>query len=252
MANEQLTPEGEKMEIHNSVEDLVLDAVDELFFEIERENRPDKPCTCSQCRLDVATYVLNRMPPRYIVSSRGVERADLNSLDRQQMGADISILVHEGLSRISATLRPHYPHDSQIHEEYRDMEGPVFNFPTVVGRIFSGINFEPLSSLRISLYKGEELGNMIEPSWQNPYELVVNTAGTFSFWLAPETAASLSEAKTFPCSIVAKAEGYDDLRHFFDLSLVSEDRPRTSYSLQRTLKLPDLYIFPIEDGEGDS
>ncbi len=235
------------MEIHNTAEDIVLRSVDEIFDDIERQGAADRPCTCSQCRLDTACYVLNRVSPRYVISSRGVERAEQESIDRQQIEADVASLVYEGLQRIASARRPHFQHDSSNSGNRPAPVGPVFNFPTVVGRIFNGQNFEPLSDITLTFFKGASLAVMIDPNWQNPYSMVANTAGTFSFWPAPESCAKPGIAQLFSCSILAEAPGYESLRHFFELTLTSEEHSTASFSMQRTVRLPDLYIFPPGD-----
>lgn len=237
------------MEIHNTAEDIVLRSVDDIFDEIERQGRPDRPCTCSQCRLDTACYVLNRIAPRYVISSRGVERAEQETIDRQQVEADIAALVYEGLERIAGALRPHFAHNSSTEGRMRGPDGPVFNFPTIVGRIFNGVNFEPLSDITLTFYKGKALAVMIDPNWQNPYSMVANTAGTFSFWPAPEACSKTGETRLFECSILAEAAGFEGLRHYFEISLTSEEHSTASFSMQRTIRLPDLYIFPPGDDE---
>ena len=63
------------MKIHNQMEDLVLNIVDEMFD--SKDIQESDICTCGQCRLDVACFVLNRISPEYIISSRGL--AHLNS-----------------------------------------------------------------------------------------------------------------------------------------------------------------------------
>jgi competence protein ComFB len=70
------------MEIHNTTEDMVLSIVHDIFDAIEKEGKPDRPCTCYQCRLDTACYVLNRISPKYVVSSRGVARAESDTMEK--------------------------------------------------------------------------------------------------------------------------------------------------------------------------
>ena len=62
----------------NLQEEIVLAMVGELFAE-----RPEI-CQCAQCRADTQVYALNRLPPKYVATSRGraisrVEGTDIDS-----------------------------------------------------------------------------------------------------------------------------------------------------------------------------
>ena len=232
------------MEIHNGTEDIVLRMVNEICDAIERDGKADRPCTCYQCRLDTACYALNRTAPRYVISSRGAVRVDSEPMVRQQEDADVVSLIHEGLQRVAKSLRPHFQHDAAMREAPASLEGPVFNFPTIMGRAFNGANFEPLSDIEVSLFCEGEPVAMIDPNWQNPFRLFANTAGTFSFWPVSVSAKSVGETRKFEFTVVAAGNGFEELRHFFEIEVASEARATESFSIQRTFKLPDLYLFP--------
>lgn len=235
-----------RMEIHNVTEDIVLDAVNEIFDEIEREGKPDRPCTCFQCRLDTACYALNRCAPRYVVSSRGVARAETDSIEKQQEEADVVSLIHEGLQKIAKSKRPHFEHQSKKEAPVL-ASGPVFNFPTVVGRVFDGKTFTPLVDIDVFLLSEGKLAPMLDANFQNPYRLVANTAGTFSFWPKPIPAEKEGLERKFEFSVAAASPGLEELRHYFELTVVSEHEAETSFSMQRTFKIQDLYLFPPDE-----
>jgi competence protein ComFB len=238
------------MEIHNITDDIVLRTVNEIFDAAEKDASDDRPCTCSQCRLDTACYVLNRTAPFYVVSSRGVARAESEGIDRQQAEADVISLAYEGMLRIAKSKRPHFEHDSRSREKSAG-KGPWFNIPTIIGRVFNGSNFEPMSDIEVSLLKGSAEAEMIDANWQNPYRLVANTAGTFSFWPKPELAKSVGEVRKFEFAVIARASGLEELRHFFEIQVTGEAVAALSFSMQRTHKLPELYLFPPGNEEND-
>ena len=72
------------MEVHNTVEDTVISKVDEIFHTLEKDETGKQYCFCNQCRTDVICYVLNRIPPFYIVSNRGASRTLKETFERQQ------------------------------------------------------------------------------------------------------------------------------------------------------------------------
>jgi len=237
------------MEIHNSTEDIVLVAVNDICDAIEKEGKDSRPCTCYQCRLDTACYVLNRTNPRYVVSSRGAVRAESETLEKQQEGADIVALIHEGLKKIAKSLRPHFEHDSRHSIAPELPNGPAFNIPTIVGRVFNGVNFEPMNDIEVTLFIGTDKAEMMDPNWQNPYRLIDNTAGAFSFWPKPFHASKEGLAKHFEFTIVASVPGFEELRHFFEIAVTSSPQAESAYAIERTFKLPDLYIFPPGEDE---
>jgi competence protein ComFB len=90
---------------------------------------------------------------------------------------------------------------------------------------------------------------MKDQNWQNPYKLVSNTAGTFTFWPAPIKSKFAEERNEFEYSIKVSAPGFDELNHFFKIPLISEFELVGSFTMNRTFKLPDLYLFPASDEE---
>jgi competence protein ComFB len=234
------------MEIHNITEENVIQTVKEVCDAISRQENPEKLCTCSQCRLDTACYVLNRIAPHYVVSNRGIARMEMESFGKQQEEADIAALVHEGIRRVNATVRPYHK-----SSKTRDPDNsPVFNIPTIIGRVFNGLNFSPLDGAEIELWGNGGLTPMKDINWQNPYKLVYNTEGTFTFWPDAVRADTAEQRETFEYSIKISAPGFEDLHHFFRIPVISEEETASAFSKRRSFKLPDLYLFP--PGEEDN
>ncbi|MBQ2571571.1 MAG: late competence development ComFB family protein, partial [Treponema sp.] len=61
--------------IHNIMEEQVESRVNQLYDHVKGQNAPWLDCDCENCRKDTICYVLNRIPPRYILSGRGVTHA---------------------------------------------------------------------------------------------------------------------------------------------------------------------------------
>ncbi|MDR0644989.1 MAG: late competence development ComFB family protein [Treponema sp.] len=230
------------MELHNTNEDIVVSEVTNIFDSLEKNGNPENICTCAQCRLDTACYVLNRIKPHYIVSNRGVVRVGQESLERQQQKIDIITIIHEGIKQINKNRRV------SSHGFYVDsslnMNRPVFNIPTIVGRLFNGVNFMPMEDIKVELRRNEDIVTMIDSNWQNPYQLLSHCEGTFTFWPAPIQAESFDIRRNFEFSVRIKALDFEELNHFFRIPVTSEIRNISAYSRDRTFKLPDLYIFP--------
>lgn len=231
------------MDIHNTNEDFVVQAVQKIFDEIQENGNPEKICLCYQCRIDTICYTLNRIEPNYIVSNRGFTRIDSTSIKSQQMEADITTLIYKGLRLVSHNMRPTAPHDGTSVSSAR-VNLPLYDIPTISGRIFNGISFEPITDIEVALYSDGELVKMRNINWQNPFKMIPSTPGAFSFWPAPITADIPEITKEFKFTIKVESADYETLSHFFSITSSSKFHTPHSYALNRTYKLPDLYLFP--------
>jgi competence protein ComFB len=236
------------MDIHNTTEDIVFNMVQNIFEEIQNSGNPDGLCLCYQCRMDTICYALNRIEPHYIISNRGFTRIEHAGISRQQTEADITSLAYKGLRLINHNKRPTAAHDSTPLNSQK-INHPVFDIPTIAGRIFDGESFEPITGIEVSLYCEGELISMRNNNWQNPYTMVSLTPGVFSFWPAPVIAEIPDVNQVFKFQIKVNSPDYELLNHFFNITAISKFHTPHSYTLNRTFKLPDLYIFPPGEGE---
>jgi len=53
------------MKIYNYMEDIVKNTLDSLLFDQK------DICKCEKCKLDMMSWALNRLPPKYIVTDKG-------------------------------------------------------------------------------------------------------------------------------------------------------------------------------------
>jgi competence protein ComFB len=236
------------MDIHNTDEDIVYNMVQEIFDGIQAEGNQDNFCLCYQCRMDTMCFALNRIEPHYIVSNRGFSRIEQSGLTRQQTEADISSLIYRGMRLVNHNRRPTVDHN-ETQAIPTKIHNPVYDIPTIAGRLFDGISFAPIIGIDISLYCDGELIPMRNPNWQNPYKMVPSTPGVFSFWPAPVTAHTPDSTEVFKFSIRVNSPDYEPFSHFFKITATSRFHTPHSYTLNRTYKLPDLYIFPPGDAE---
>ncbi|MDR2245778.1 MAG: late competence development ComFB family protein [Treponema sp.] len=230
------------MEIHNTTEDIVFSTIDAICASIEKQGNPEKLCLCDRCRIDAACFVLNRIPPHYIVSNRGAARIEQVSISRQQKEADVVSMVFEALKRVSHNQRPNSDHSNAPNGAMK--QGPVFNIPTIIGRAFDGANFSPLAGITVELWQEGKLVKMKNHNWQNPCILVANTQGAFTFWPESVAAEKANVHENFEYSVRIEAENFETMNHFFAIPVISEAGDAESFSMDRTFKLPDLYLFP--------
>jgi len=235
------------MDIHNISEDNVIKTVEDIFDAVRKKGNKDGLCLCDQCKLDTICYTLNRVEPRYIVSNRGITRIERDGTDRHQASADITALVYKGLQQVNHNQRPTATHDGTLSESI--IKKLCFDIPTIVGRLFDGETFAPVSGVTVELHYNGEMVPMRNSNWQNPYTLVANTPGTFTFWPAPVPAAMVDMHQIFEYSITIESDKYDTLTHFFKIPTVSAFQTEPSYFMNRTFKLPDLYLFSPGEAE---
>jgi len=63
--------------LHNYMEDMAQETYEDLLAQGE------KFCGCDKCRMDVLAMVLNKLPPKYIVTQKGAAYTKLQSLNMQ-------------------------------------------------------------------------------------------------------------------------------------------------------------------------
>jgi competence protein ComFB len=221
------------------MEDEVFRRVNEICDE-EEQRGSNAYCTTRACRLDAVCYVLNRLPPRYVTSGRGLAHVEQDISSDTQLAVDITKLSHEALKRIAAVRRSYY--DDESPEP--DIKGPCFNFPAITGRILNGVSFEPVDGAEVHLLRDGSPVPMFDSRWQNPYTLAGHTYGTYSFWPRPDRASKAGERASFELEISATAEGFEKLEYFFTVDLVADETAAGAMRIGGDFHLPDLYLFP--------
>lgn len=82
------------MEIHNYLEDVVNDELEELLSETE------DICKCQKCKLDIKVWTLNRLPPKYVITDKGRLFTKLKEQD-VQFRADVVRELTKAILHIS-------------------------------------------------------------------------------------------------------------------------------------------------------
>src|SRR5574344_137337 len=238
------------LQVHNLMEEQVFARVNELYDQVKKMNPSWLTCDCENCRIDTMNFVLNRIPPKYVVSGRGVTH-NAPLLSDTQLKADIDALAIEGIRLVSAAKRPY--HNAAHKLDKPAPQGPVFNFPTFIGNIFDGSSFEPLVGAKILLKLDNVPAQMMDISWANPTQTFSATKGSYTFWVKPTAASSEKESKEFHFSLEISAPDYAPIAYSFDVPLVSDTSDRKELNSTYSLKVQDLFLFrkdienPMED-----
>lgn len=222
------------------MEEHVLQIVDEICDEDAASKKP-KYSTGSECRMDAACFVLNRIPQRYVSSARGQAHTEQELSRNQQLFVDIVTLTHEGLRRVTSVQRSFYGNQSSGAGE---IVGPRFYLPTIIGRLLNGVTFDLLVGKEVSLLAEDELVAMLDTRWQNPYPLVANTPGAFLFWPAPIPAESAGIEREFEFEIRVSDSEFDEFRHFFSITRTSTELIPDALEMTSEHRISDLYLLP--------
>lgn len=76
--------------LKNIMEDIVIKRIDEILPELNC-------CQCDQCRLDIASYSLNRLPPKYVITTQGELLSKLDVLSTQFEASVIAQITQASL-----------------------------------------------------------------------------------------------------------------------------------------------------------
>lgn len=61
-------------------------------------------CGCELCKADVLVYALNRIPPRYVSTTKGKAVTEV-ALEKEQQRAAIDVAIMEGIRRVGQSPR---------------------------------------------------------------------------------------------------------------------------------------------------
>ena len=119
------------MKIHNLMEELVENKVNSLYDDLKETNAVWLTCDCENCRLDAMAFVLNRIPPKYIISSRGITHTAADG-NLSQIKADIDALAIEGIRLVSSSTRPTHKLKTSADALFISGTKPYFFFPVFI------------------------------------------------------------------------------------------------------------------------
>jgi hypothetical protein len=186
------------MKLRNYQEEIVL-AVIPLVL----EDHPDIVADDTLVH-DVAAYVLNRLPPRYIMSERGLTRIAaeqwlLDPDERAKRGAKgpadpallgmvgLLILVNKAVEvvagRRAAAGRTHPQRRGRKPAGTMDFDsGYWHNFPQIIGRVLDAKRKTAVVGATVTLQAGKLGVLRTERGWSNPCTIQEKTDGYFSLW----------------------------------------------------------------------
>ncbi|MDC7126646.1 MAG: late competence development ComFB family protein [Spirochaetales bacterium] len=231
------------MEIYNLTMEMVTSIVEDIFNDTDYIKKSGG-IVSDEYKADIICFVLNRIPPAYTTSSRGLSHLSNTVFDKPQRNADIRALVYEAIRNLSGRRQ----NNSIRYEDFLP-EPPLFNFPVIKGKVMYGKTFAPYSGSSIVLKINGIPALMNGDKWQNPCPLIEETEGHFIFWPIPLKADKSEEKKQFSIGLELQAEGYKPINHYIDLELTSEDKIDIHNETTHFLKVDPIYLFSIDEPE---
>ena len=212
------------MRLKNYNEDLVLETV-----KVVLKDRPEVKPTRGFI-LDVAAFTLNRVPPKYITSERGLTRELMltngNGNARLVNIIELIAIINRAID-IVAKRRHEHAASTKARAAAGAAEeaalGFFYNMPHIFGRVVDALTGSPVVEANATLWVNGQLSVPAEPGWHNPYQTSEQTKGYFSFW--PQAEAGDTKSLKVEMRI-----GFDHQSH----------RP---WTLKKTLRVPgDFFV----------
>ncbi|MEE8440899.1 MAG: late competence development ComFB family protein [Spirochaetia bacterium] len=236
------------MKLKNYQEDVVLRAID-----IALEDQPQFVSDAVFVN-DVAAYVLNRVPARYVMSERGFLRLAVEQLEEGNGNRSLAniielmILVNQAIE----IVRSRRPAPASVASGERDPVGPeepnefVHNYPQFFGRVVDVVTDEPVYGAVVTLHMDGDQVPPAEPGWSNPYRTHQQTKAYFSFWPHP----AKSEHEVAICQILFTAEhpDYKSLARTESITTRGAFERTTAIYGEEVVNIGTLCLQPREQG----
>lgn len=90
---------GYRLKLHNLLEEEVIYTINKIIEDIG--------CTrsCDKCKLDIAALALNSLPPKYVVTEKGVVYGKIRNMN-YQFNTDVTLAVTKAMDIVSKN--PHH------------------------------------------------------------------------------------------------------------------------------------------------
>ncbi len=211
------------MAFRNLMEDIVTAVVDKILFKEDKTLLEYEPY-----KQDIIAYVLNRIPPKYYTSERGVLHGKLDSEFTIQQRVDMIFSTYEAIKII------HSRRDTEIPKNDTPQENKIYCLPHVIGEVFEKSTFAVIPGIKVHLlYNGESV-KMKDKTWKNPYTTSIATEGYYHFW--PELSeVDLEKDMEVPFEILFEHNQLQDVRLEIKLQVLDTVNVYKSHVMPITL-----------------
>ena len=158
------------MAVRNMMENIVSSLI-EGVLEKNEEFEPIK-----KNYSDILAYVLNRVPPKYVTSERGILHTEIDSKFMFQQKSDIMFYIYEAIEVIKNRR------DNSPAVNAANMPQHKLFFPHLIGEVLEETTFSIIPGVKVTLLQNGQKAEMIDENWINPYTTNTATKGYFHFW----------------------------------------------------------------------
>ncbi|MCP4138656.1 MAG: late competence development ComFB family protein [bacterium] len=216
------------MAIVNLMEDIVKSVTDKVV----KNNKEFAQLSSNED--DIIAYVLNRVPPKYSTSERGILHGKLETKFEIQQKTDILMLVFEA-AKVIMNGRA-----SEISTGAGANQLGTHCFPHVIGEILEETTLTVIPGVEVSLYFGDTPVGMVDPTWKNPYSTNKATMGHYHFW--PVYLENvMGTGPNVPLKMVARHPKFVDNSVDIDLEIL--DKPDMGKSF-----VAPITLMQVQDG----
>ncbi len=217
------------LELKNIIEDLVEELIgqmDEVKDGKLHENQ----------KIELASYVLNRVKPMYITSSKGFAHIIKKYQNDPQFLADLMVMLNEGCKVIQKTKLSGPPsHELKKGTAY-------FFLPRIYGKVISSRTMLFVDEAKLTLYIDSEIAATHYSAWTNPLQLQPDADGIFSFAPMPISAAKTDETRTFQFKIVIQKEHHHYEKYISYQAISVVYNGLESEVIENALQTEDIYV----------
>jgi len=218
------------MAVKNLMEDIVEALVEEVLLKTSR----DAIGSAVIYKDDIITYVLNRIPPKYYTSERGILHGKLDSQFVFQQKTDILLLTHEAINTIKKRRSSELP----AFEGKKENE---YFLPHILGEILEETTFSIIPKVTVTLLYNDKPAEMIDQYWKNPYMTNKPTKGFFHFWpKLPISGKDKKNNKDIQYSLLCAHPKFKEKKIDFNLGIVDS---RNSY---KSFIMPMILLDKLE------
>jgi len=210
------------MQLKNYQEDVVMHVID-----VALENSPEFRSDITFVN-DVAAYVLNRVPPKYIMSERGFTRFvslhflnDENGIDSGLVNLlELMTIINRGIEVVKERRKTVIPSSlySYFGTTVPDIKNIEYmhNFPQFIGRVKDRDSKKPVNNACVTMFIDGLKAHPAEPGWINPYYTNELTRGAYSFW--PQAIKNTAKSKRSKITITIDHEDYEPVNLVREIS----------------------------------
>lgn len=156
-----------------AVKNLMMDIVTNTVGEVMKNDRSVRESGMNA--EDVIAYVLNRIPPKYITSERGILHGALDQKYMIQQKMDVLSLIYEAVRDINDRRTSSVISRDSIGIDH-------ISLPHIIGTILEETTLSIIPDVEVSLLFKGQLTPMLYEEWDNPYRSHKATMGYYHFW----------------------------------------------------------------------